>query len=82
NIEMPPLEVNVTLVVKMKNMNTPIELSRNYLPKFHLSTREDMEQWVRNVANYHHDYGFTVKSSTLQYQKDRVQKLYEAIKKY
>ena len=82
NIEMPPLEVNVTLVVKMKNMNTPIELSRNYLPKFHLSTREVMEQWVRNVANGHITYGFPVNSSTLQYQKDRVQKLYEAIKKY
>lgn len=82
NIEMPPLEVNVTLLVKMKDMPQPIELSRNYLPNFHCFKRVDMDQWVRNAVNGYHDYGYPVNSYTRQYQKDRIQKLYDTILKF
>lgn len=82
NIEMPPLEVNVTLLVKMKDMPQPIELSRNYLPDFHCYKRVDMDQWVRNAVNGYHDYGYPVNSYTRQYQKDRIQKLYDTVLKF
>lgn len=82
NIEMPPLEVNVTLLVKMKNMSQPIELSRNYLPQFYCYKRVEMDQWVRNAVNGYHDYGYPVNSYTRQYQKDRIQKLFDTILKF
>ena len=80
--EMPPLEVNVTLLVKMKNMSQPIELSRNYLPQFYCYKRVEMDQWVRNAVNGYHDYGYPVNSYTRQYQKDRIQKLFDTILKF
>ena len=53
---LPFLEVNVTVRVKMKGMDTPILLSRNYLPEYKeykYNTRE-MYQSVKKAGAYKH----------------------------
>ena len=53
---LPFLEVNVTVRVKMKGMDTPILLSRNYLPEYkeYKYNAREMYQSVKKAGAYKH----------------------------
>ena len=51
---LPFLEVNVTVRVKMKGMDTPILLSRNYLPEYKIYNAGEMSQSVQKAGAYKH----------------------------
>ena len=51
---LPFLEVNVTVRVKMKGMDTPILLSRNYLPEYKKYDAGEMYQSVQKASAYKH----------------------------
>lgn len=51
---LPCLEVNVTVRVKMKGMDTPILLSRNYLPEYKIYNAGEMSQSVQKAGAYKH----------------------------
>jgi hypothetical protein len=49
---MPFLEVSVTVLVKLKSMDTPIVLSRNYLPEIKSFDKEEFNNAVRKTKPY------------------------------
>ena len=50
-INMPALEVNVIVIVKLKGKAEPISFSRNYLPEFETMTRDQMDKFVTKLKN-------------------------------
>ena len=81
-IKVPALEVNVTVLVKLRSMSRPIALSRNYLPELQAITRDQM----RTIANDR--YNELQNSPTNQHresynlQLSRIKKLYDVFSTY
>ena len=53
-LRLPFLEVNVTVRVKMKGMDTPILLSRNYLPEYKKWDKVEFFNAIKKAGSYKH----------------------------
>ena len=78
----PDLEVNVTVIVKLRSMNEPIVLSRNYLPEFEAITIAQMQPIAKELYDRPSGSIYTYNRERYDYQSKRINNIYGLVKSF
>ena len=81
-IKVPALEVNVTVLVKLKSMSRPVALSRNYLPELEAITRDQMRVIANDRYNELQNSPTNQHRESYNLQLSRIKKLYDTFSTY
>ena len=75
-IMVPDLEVNVTVIIKLKSMNEPVVLSRNYLPELEAITKAQLLNIRKEIYDNPTGSIYTYNREIYDYQANRIFNMY------